>query len=290
MADAHRNYTWEEAVNWLCDRPEQEFLVRACYFDDPLIDAAVRFAQSEEWQAVQSLIASTPGSALDLGAGRGISSYALAIDGWQVTAIEPDPSLKVGAGAIRDLAGEAGLPIEVVEKTSEALPFKDQSFDLVYARQALHHADDLPRFCLEAARVLKPGGQFIATREHVISRREDLELFLNAHPLHRLYGGENAYLLGEYVSAISEAGLRDLSALGPFDSVINYFPMTCEEWTSQCRQPLEKIIGPRLARILASEKQFLGRRLLAGLARARSRRNDTPGRLYSFIARKPLQH
>ena len=53
--------------------------------------------------------------------------------------------------------------------------------------------------CEEVARVLKPGGTFIATREHVISKKEDLPVFLANHPLHRFYGGENAFVLQKYL-------------------------------------------------------------------------------------------
>ena len=190
-----RGRTWEEAVLWLKAQPEEVELVRACFFDDPLIDAAERYYASSEWDAVRKLTGPTGGRALDVGAGRGISSYALARDGWQVTALEPDPSAVVGAGAIEQLATASNLPIEVVRDWGESLPFPDASFDLVYGRQVLHHARDLPTLCAEMARVLKPAGTFIATREHVIFKDADLAVFLAEHPLHRLYGGENAYRL-----------------------------------------------------------------------------------------------
>lgn len=152
--------TWEQSVQWLREQPGQEALVRACYFDDPLPEAAERFRESAEWRAIAALLPPPPGAALDLGAGRGISSYALARDGWDVTALEPDPSELVGAGAIRALSRQSGVPIRVVGEYAESLPFPDGSFDVVNCRQALHHARDLWQTCREIRRVLKPGGHF----------------------------------------------------------------------------------------------------------------------------------
>lgn len=218
--------TWERAVLWLRAQPDQAELVRDCYFDDPVLEAAERYRASPEWDAVRHLVGPSGGRALDVGAGRGISSYALARDGWQVTALEPDPSPVVGAGAIRQIAADAHLPIEVVGEWGEDLPLPDATFDLVYGRQVLHHARDLPTLCKQMARVLKPGGTFLATREHVIFRDADLAVFLAGHPLHRLYGGENAYRLREYKVAIANAGVRLTRVVNPWASAINLHPRT----------------------------------------------------------------
>lgn len=280
-------WTWEEAVQWLREQPDQHELVRACYYDDPLPLAARRFAESEEWRAVREVLPAGRGRALDLGAGRGISSFALAEDGWHVTAVEPDASELIGAGAIRSLVEATGASIDVVERIAESLPFAEAEFDLVYGRQVLHHAESLRRLCAEAARVLRPGGTFLATREHVISRRRDLATFLASHPLHRFYGGENAYLLREYLEALRGAGLIVRRVWGPFDSVINYFPMSQDEWQRRSRRPLASVTGERIARALANPQHSTGRWLLRRLAARWSRRCDTPGRLYSFLAEKP---
>ena len=77
-----------------------------------------------------------------------------------MTALEPDPSALVGAGAIRALAAEARLPIDVVEEFSERLPFANDTFDVVFARAVLHHTRDLDSACREMFRVLRPGGIF----------------------------------------------------------------------------------------------------------------------------------
>lgn len=289
VEEIRSNSTWEEAVDWLRSEPGQAELVRACYFDDPLSEAAARFAGSEEWSAVRQFLPPVPGRALDLGAGRGISSFALASAGWQVTALEPDPSLLVGTGAIRALAQETGLDIEVVENYGENLPFENNTFNLVYMRQVLHHARDLPLLCQEAARVLRPGGRFIATREHVISQPKDLQTFLNDHPLHRFYGGEHAYLLQEYTSAIRQSGLLSRNILGPVESVINYFPMTGQQRIDFCRNTLSRTLGYRIATVLTSLATLSGKWLLDLLARRVDQADNRPGRMYSFIAEKPWQ-
>ena len=135
---------WEDAVRWLRDQPGRDDVVRDAYYDDPLIDAADRYWRSNEWVAVRSILGTGPGNALDAGAGRGIASYALAKDGFSVTALEPDHSELVGSGAIRALASQTGLPIRVEENLSERLPFKDNVFDVIFARAVLHHIADLP--------------------------------------------------------------------------------------------------------------------------------------------------
>jgi 2-polyprenyl-3-methyl-5-hydroxy-6-metoxy-1,4-benzoquinol methylase len=122
--------TWEDAVIWLRAQPDRQQLVLDAFYDDPLINAAKRYFESREWQAVAEILHRRSGKALDVGAGRGIASYALARSGFAVTALEPDPSSIVGASAIRGLAAEAQLPIEVVSSFSEHLPFADNTFDV----------------------------------------------------------------------------------------------------------------------------------------------------------------
>lgn len=272
MQTAESFSSWEAAVAQLKRDPDSQELVRACFYDDPLLGAAERYWQGAEWHSVRLHMNTSTGSALDIGAGRGISTYALARDGWKVTALEPDSSELVGAGAIRALASEARLSIEIVQTWGEELPFDDNAFDFVHCRQVLHHARDLEQLCSEIGRVLKPSGTFIATREHVISHKEDLPIFLSSHPLHRYYGGEHAYLLAEYMNAIRSGGLRITQVLNPLETPINFYPSTREELkirlARKFRLPFPRLI-PNAALTLA------GRWI------------NTPGRLFTFVARKP---
>lgn len=261
--------TWEQAVEWLRSQPEQQDLVKACFYDDPLSKAAERYHASTEWQAIRRYLPKVSGRVLDIGAGRGITSYAFARDGWQVDALEPNPSALVGGGAIRQLANDTGTDIRVEQNWGEQLPYADETFNVVHGRQVLHHARDLQVLCAEAARVLKPGGIFIATREHVISDKADMEQFLAQHPLHHLYGGEFAYLLKEYQQAITNAGIKLSHTLNPYISDINLYPETKESF--------KKTIQARL-KIPVPMPDFLLNLL--------SLRNDAPGRLYSFVGIK----
>lgn len=280
-------WTWEQSVRWLREQPDRQRMVEASYFDDPLLGAAERFHASREWSSTRTLIGRHQGDALDLGAGRGIASFALARDGWRVSALEPDPSDLVGSGAIEALAEESGLLIRVVREFGERLPFADHSFDLVLARQVLHHARDLPALCREAFRVLRPGGRLVATREHVISRREDLPRFLESHPLHRFYGGENAFLLQEYLDAMGSAGFDFRRVLGPYDAEVNFTPMTPEQLDERCRRPLARWVGKGLARRIMDRRSALGRRMLEREIAKLSREEETPGRPFSFVAERP---
>jgi SAM-dependent methyltransferase len=282
MADATRFETWENAVVWLRNQPSQRQLVLDAFYDDPLIAAAERYFCSDEWQAVSRLLHGRKGTALDVGAGRGIASYALAREGFAVTALEPDPSAIVGASAIRALAAEATLSINVVEEFSERLPFADATFDVVFARALLHHTRDLDTACREMCRVLRPDGIFIAAREHVISKEADLGQFLDQHPLHRLYGGEHAFLLDRYTSAFNGAGFDSVEVLRPLKSPINLFPYTIDSLRSAVVEKLSRKIpaGPLWRVALGSKRVFTS---LLSLA---EHFDNRPGRLYSFVCRK----
>jgi ubiquinone/menaquinone biosynthesis C-methylase UbiE len=268
--------TWEETVRWVLDEPDLAELARDAYFGDA-VAAARRYRESGEYAAIRVMVPHGGGRAIDLGAGSGILAWSLATDGWEVVAVEPDPSELVGAAAIRSLAIETGTPIEVVEALGESIPLPSGGFDLVIARQVLHHAHDLPAFCREMKRLCRPGGIVLTLRDHVISDRSQLEAFQARHPLHRYYGGENAFTLQEYRRALSDAGLKLVKEMRSFQSVLNYSPMTEAEIRDRLAAFAGPLRGPVSFALNAVPFAFIG-----SVAAALDRR---PGRLVSYLAR-----
>ena len=274
--------TRDELIEWFRTQPDEEEFLRGCYLDLPAVAAAERFLGSEEWRATMAWIGTHPGRALDLGAGHGIASYALARSGWRVTALEPSGSASTGATAVTRLAHAGGLAIETLRATGERLPFASATFDVVYSRQVLHHVADLEAVAREIHRVLRPAGVHVACAEHVISGERQRQRFLRDHPTHRYSGGENAYRAVTYRRAFQAAGLEVAAVLRSFDSPINYAPYT----TSGVRTGLEERIsqypgGARLARLLSSGPSFTATLWLL------SRLDRRPGRAYSFVNRRP---
>jgi hypothetical protein len=131
-------------------------------------------------------------------------------------------------------------------------------------------------------RVLRPGGIFIAVREHVISKEADLGKFLDQHPLHHLYGGENAFLLDRYTGALHDAAFESVEVLRPLRSPINLFPYTIDSLRAAVVERLSRKIpaGPLWRIALGRTRVFT---LLLSLA---EHFDNRPGRLYSFVCRK----
>jgi SAM-dependent methyltransferase len=216
---------------------------------------------------------------LDLGCGNGIAAYAFADAGYEVLAADPDGSATVGLGAVAGLAAhpQEGR-IAPLAAGAEALPLSGGAVHVVYARQALHHFRDLHRGLAECARVLCAGGVMLATREHVADDEPQLQAFLAGHPLHGLYGGENAFPLGAYLDAALRAGLTTLAVLGPYDSPLNLHPKTRAQARAEAVANLARKLGAPAAFVAMRVPQ-----VLSAYLHRMSCYDRTPGRLYSFL-------
>lgn len=281
---------WEETIVYARQTEEYREVIVHAYLDKDLKKNVENFRSSEEFKESLRLIANyiKPVSGrklrlLDVGAGNGISTLAFALEGFSVVAVEPDPSATVGAIAIHLLKQDYRLTdIEIDSAYGESLSYENDSFDIVYARQAMHHAHDLNGFVAEAARVLKPNGILMTCRDHVVNDQQQKETFLNTHPFQKLYHGENAFSREEYRNAFSKAGLTIVEELGHLDSVINYSPQTKKEIVADFRKILE-----RKTRLKVFGGTYLDSLIFSLFKWKTGNLHDFAGRLYTFVARKP---
>ncbi len=92
---------------------------------------------------------------LDVACGTGNAAIRAAEVGGRVTAVDLTPELLVAG---RALAAEAGVEVEWAEGDAEALPFPDESFDVVLSTFGCMFAPRHELAARELARVLRPGG------------------------------------------------------------------------------------------------------------------------------------
>jgi ubiquinone/menaquinone biosynthesis C-methylase UbiE len=120
------------------------------------VESAVH-SQGADLEAIGALAQKLrPKLALDLGAGGGHVSYALARHADRV--IASDLSREMLA-AVAQTAREKGLSnVETAEAPAERLPFEDATFDFVASRFSAHHWRDFDAGLREARRTLKRGG------------------------------------------------------------------------------------------------------------------------------------
>ncbi|MDQ2051277.1 class I SAM-dependent methyltransferase [Natronolimnohabitans sp. A-GB9] len=100
------------------------------------------------------------GRVLDLGCGTGDMFPFVADaagDDLEYHAVEPDPHMRTRAA---ERAREVGLPVDLRGDRAEALPYPDDSFDVVLSGMVFCTIHDPDAALAEVARVLKPGGEF----------------------------------------------------------------------------------------------------------------------------------
>lgn len=103
-------------------------------------------------------------SVLDVGCGTGalaLAAKARVGTSGQVCGIDPSPEMVARA---RRKATRRGADVWFENARVEALPLADATFDAVLGTLMLHHVTDehRPQALAEIARVLKPGGRFLA--------------------------------------------------------------------------------------------------------------------------------
>lgn len=171
---------------------------------------------------VQWARAGTPGKVLDLATGGGHTALALARVARRVVAADlTEPMLKAARQFIREKGMEN---VTFVAGDAEALPFRDETFDLVTCRIAPHHFADVQLAVREVARVLKPGGSFLL-QDILGPDNSELAAFITEVERRRDPTHVRAYPHGEWKAFLGAARLTVID-----EAVVS----TVREWEDWC--------------------------------------------------------
>lgn len=260
-------------------------LIRDNYFDLDYKHAFNRFKSSLEWAEVLNFININDHSKiLDLGSGRALSSAAFAELGGEVTVVEPETNKLVGTDEINSCIQDKKFSMRIINLPIEECELQSNYFDFAYSRQFVHHVSNIKRSSEIIYSALKPGACYLATREHVIDKPEQLEDFLMNHPFHKSYGGENAFLLGEYINDFKSAGFRVVKILHPFTHEINLYPSNKNELKALYSSRIKKLTK---INVNLRKKSLINNLIFSILSKTANMYYRKPGRLYSFLLEKP---
>ena len=181
--------------------------------------------------------------ALDMGAGGGHVSYALARHSRRVIASDLSSEM---LAAVARTAREKGLGnIETVEAPAEHLPFEDETFDFVASRFSAHHWRDFDAGLRQARRTLKRGGSAVFVDAYAPGQAL-LDTHLQAVELLRDHSHVRDYTCAQWLDALARAGFA-LQACRTWRLRMD-FPV----WTARMRTPEEYVRAIRALQGVAS--------------------------------------
>ena len=207
-----------EADGWVAMSKAQGW-----YEADPVVDLALPDvvtklgwdpAASSNWvgaaYSFQDLLTrfARPGlRVLEIGAAKTWAGHYFTAQGCTYTGCDLMADPQIGLGRSQFFMEQFNTEYAVVAADAEQLPFADESFDLVFAIAALHHALDLPKMVSEMARVVKRGGIVAGINEGVRAFRASPNA--EGQATEKGYGiNEHVYTLWDYYTAFRRHGLR----------------------------------------------------------------------------------
>jgi ubiquinone/menaquinone biosynthesis C-methylase UbiE len=240
---------------------------------DRVLDFAVVTARGRRWWNaywdVWTLIRGMELSGarvLVIGCGAGQDAFYFASLGAQVSAFDLSAEmLQIGI----ELAEASGLPVTFSLMPSERMTYPDNSFDVVFARDILHHVD-IPATMRQVARVSKNGALFIADEIYshslteLVRRSRLVERKLYPKMQRFIYKGAKPYItrderkMSEGDIAAVEAHLSAITYRKYFNFLVTRIFPEKRLWISKIDRLLLMLAGP-LGRILAGRIVFAGR-------------------------------
>jgi SAM-dependent methyltransferase len=160
-----------------------------------------------------------------------------------VAQVAPQRYLEVGCGPgelASRVAGELGADVVAVDISDrmvelargsgvnaivgdvQDLPFDDESFDCVVAAWMLYHVSDVPRALGELARVLRPGGRFVAVTNYTDHLQELKELVGLTRRAWTFSGDNGEELLRQHFAGVDVREGRGAVVFPNRDAVLAY--------------------------------------------------------------------
>jgi ubiquinone/menaquinone biosynthesis C-methylase UbiE len=121
-----------------------------------LIDLAMRSSEATRYRA--ATLAEAEGRVLEIGIGSGLNLPFYGSGVREIVGVDPSAAL-LRMAAPR--AAMASVPVSLVNRGGEELPFADASFDVAVTTWTLCSIKDAPAALAEMRRVLKPGGRLL---------------------------------------------------------------------------------------------------------------------------------
>jgi SAM-dependent methyltransferase len=166
---------------------------------------------------------------LDLGAGSGWLAHRAALDGAAALALDVRDDRVDGLGA-----APPGSPMERIVASFEAIPLRDDAFDVVVFNASLHYAEDLPAALREASRVARAGGRVVVLDSPFYRTAEHGEAMVaeKRREAGRRFGERSGALLAPaFVEYLTPQRLADASrgtTLGPWRRHRVWYPLWYE--------------------------------------------------------------
>ena len=186
-------------------------------------------------------------SALEVATGAGHVAYAFAphvARVWATDITQEMLDLVKAEAQKRDL-----LNVRVAYAKAEALPFEDESFDLVTCRIAPHHFDSIPEFLAEVRRVLKTAGVF-AVVDNVVPEGSVGD-YVNAFERFRDPSHLRAWTMDEWRMALKNHGF----VITHEEQL--YKKMEFKSWASRHDGTMQALLRSMLAQVTPEVKAVL---------------------------------
>jgi ubiquinone/menaquinone biosynthesis C-methylase UbiE len=143
--------------------------------------------------------------ALDIATGGGHTALRLASVAAQVVAVDITPEMLTNAQEF--LVSQGVRNVRFVAADAEALPFTDETYDLVTCRIAPHHFPHCSRFVQESARVLEADG-LLVVQDHLLPEDDDAAQHIETFEKLRDPSHHRAFATSEWVAMFKAADLK----------------------------------------------------------------------------------